>query len=123
MANREEYADEDDLLWLHPPKNVHDVGQWNVYWINQISRNSALFWSDMFINELWLARTMINFGFQTVLTIVSLATITVESRRSQSCVDERGFASDLILGPLVIRHEWLRASRHSKTGIHSMQLG
>jgi len=67
MTNLKEYADEDDLQWLHPPKNVHDAGQWNVYWINQISRNSWLFFSDMFINELWLARTMINFGFQTVL--------------------------------------------------------
>jgi|GEM_PF-4489813 len=60
---------DDDLDWLYPPKNVHDVDGWNQYWKDQVSNGLGPQIFDMFTNDQVLVEYMDRLGLQTVLCV------------------------------------------------------
>ena len=98
-----EKPNEPDLDWLYPPRDVHDVEGWNTYWKNQISRDSFLFFSDFFVDDLWLARTMTALGLRTVLCAgngislepYALATAGVQVKAVDISAEATKFVSNL----------------------------
>jgi len=58
---------DDDLSWLHPPRDIHCVEAWDQYWYKQVTHGFGPAMFDLFCEEENLISAMRRRGYATVL--------------------------------------------------------